>query len=286
VVRGGAANASHLGVLTGISPLVAQPVRLDVPVMIGASFLTPLLSPDGRVGRLDGLLLFAGIMISTIYAIRQSRKETSQVQAEYDEAYGSSQSHPTGLRQVALNAGYVGVGLAVPVFGSRWMVNGAAEMARLFRVSELVIGLTIVTAGTSLPEVAASVIAALRGERDIAVGNVVGSNSFNLLGILGLSSPLAPEGVAVSSPALAFDIPIMIAVAVACLPIHRLQHRLYHLPPPRCNAARCLPIFSGVMGAICPATDDGYADSADGACATLRPAHLDTILTARGRCSA
>jgi cation:H+ antiporter len=103
-------------------------------------------------------------------------------------------------------------------------VNGAVEAARWFGVSELVIGLTIIAAGTSLPEVATSVLASIRGERDIAVGNVIGSNIFNLLTVLGLTGLLAPDGVHVAPAVLSFDLPVMTAVAVACLPIFFTGH--------------------------------------------------------------
>ncbi|MEZ4484779.1 MAG: hypothetical protein R2864_09320 [Syntrophotaleaceae bacterium] len=105
------------------------------------------------------------------------------------------------------------------VLGSRWLVDGAVSFAQYMGVSELVIGLTIVAAGTSLPEVVTSVIAAMRGERDIAVGNVVGSNLFNLMGVLGVASIIAPAGIEVSAAVSRFDLPVMIAVAFACLPI-------------------------------------------------------------------
>ena len=110
-------------------------------------------------------------------------------------------------------------GLAMLVLGSGWLVDGAVAFARLFGVSELVIGLTIIAAGTSLPEVATSVLAAIRGQRDIAVGNVVGSNIFNIFCVLGISAAIAPSGVAVAPAALAFDIPVMTAVAISCLPL-------------------------------------------------------------------
>lgn len=111
------------------------------------------------------------------------------------------------------------IGLVLLVLGSRWFVDSAVLFAQYIGVSELVIGLTIVAAGTSLPEVVTSVIAAVRGERDIAVGNVVGSNLFNLMGVLGLASIIAPSGIEVSDAAIRFDIPVMIAVSFACLPI-------------------------------------------------------------------
>jgi cation:H+ antiporter len=110
-------------------------------------------------------------------------------------------------------------GLALLVLGAQWLVDSAVQIAQYLGMSELVIGLTIVAAGTSMPELATSVIASLRGERDIAVGNVVGSNIFNLLAVLGLSSIVAPDGVQVADAALAFDIPVMVGVALICLPI-------------------------------------------------------------------
>jgi cation:H+ antiporter len=117
-------------------------------------------------------------------------------------------------------------GLVLLVIGSRWLVGGAVAIATTFGVSELVIGLTMVAAGTSLPEVATSILATIRGERDIAVGNVVGSNIFNVLAVLGFSSLASPGGVPVAHTALTFDIPVMIAVAVACLPIFVSGYRI------------------------------------------------------------
>lgn len=206
-----------LGLSALITPLVVaqQLVRLDVPLMICASFLLLLFGLDGTISRWDGIFLFLGVVAYTTFLIRQSRTETTQVQSEYDEAFGAQ----PGKSGWALNIGFVLAGLALLVLGSRWLVEGAVSMATTFGVSQLVIGLTIVAAGTSLPEVATSVLAAIRGERDIAVGNVVGSNIFNILAVLGLGSIVAPEGVNVSPGALTFDIPVMIAVAVAALPV-------------------------------------------------------------------
>jgi cation:H+ antiporter len=117
--------------------------------------------------------------------------------------------------------GMIAVGLVMLTLGSKWLVDGAVAFARNIGVSELVIGLTIIAVGTSLPELATSVLASARGERDIAVGNAVGSNIFNILCVLGITGLIAPRatGVPVSAPALGFDIPVMIAVSVACLPI-------------------------------------------------------------------
>ena len=119
----------------------------------------------------------------------------------------------------AVNIGLLVGGLVMLVLGSNWLVNSASSLARAFGVSELVIGLTIVAIGTSAPELATSLMAAKRGERDIAVGNAIGSNLFNILGVLGITAALAPNGIAVPRSAMAFDIPVMIAVAIAALPV-------------------------------------------------------------------
>jgi cation:H+ antiporter len=207
-----------LGLSALIAPLVvAQPlVRRDVPLMIGVSVLVLLLALDGRIGRVDGLLLTVGTVAYTVFLIRQSRRDSLQIQAEYEEAFGRGRSH---ARRWLSNAGLAAAGLVLLLAGARWLVEAAVTTASFLGVSDLVIGLTIVAAGTSLPEVATSVMASVRGERDIAVGNVVGSNIFNILAVLGVTAVVAPEGVHVSPGALTFDIPVMIAVAVATLPI-------------------------------------------------------------------
>jgi cation:H+ antiporter len=207
-----------LGLSALISPLIVaqQLVRLDVPLVVGASVLVLLMGMDGRIGRLDGVFLTGGIAAYTSFLVRQARRESAAVRAEYHEAYGpESIPRPAWWRDSGLVLG----GLALLVIGADWLVDAAVATATALGVSSLVVGLTIVAAGTSLPEVATSVLATLRGERDIAVGNVIGSNLFNLLGVLGLGSLVAPAGVPVAPGAIAFDIPVMIAVAVAALPI-------------------------------------------------------------------
>ena len=215
-----------LGLSALITPLVVsqQLIRLDVPLMIIASVLLYLLALDGHISRLDGLLLFTGILVYTVFTIMKSRQETAQIQAEYAQEYGLKEPVVSQQQAILVNLALIIIGLIGLVWGARWLVAGAVELARLAGVSELIIGLTVIALGTSLPEVAASVVASLRGERDIAVGNIVGSNLFNILAVLGLSSLLSPTGIQVSAAALNFDIPVMIAVAVACLPIFFTRH--------------------------------------------------------------
>ncbi|HMQ56213.1 MAG TPA: calcium/sodium antiporter, partial [Anaerolineae bacterium] len=208
-----------LGAAALITPLIVhgQLIRRDVPLMIGVSILLLLMGVDGRIGRIDGILLFSGVVIYTIWSIIQSRRESRAVQAEFAQEFGASP--PQGPKAVVTQLGYIAAGLVMLVLGSNWLVDGAVALAQAFGVSQLVVGLTIVAAGTSLPEVATSIVASFRGERDIAVGNVVGSNIFNILSVLGLAAAVSPSGITVAPAAVSFDIPVMLAVAVVCLPI-------------------------------------------------------------------
>jgi len=207
-----------LGLSAAITPLLVaqQLVRLDVPLMVGVTLLTVLFALDANISRVEGVALFAGLIAYTAFLFIQSRRENSAVQQEYEAEFGE---RPKGAVQLAVNVFWVIAGLGMLTIGSRWLVEGAVALARAIDVSELIIGLTIVSGGTSLPEVATSVVAAIKGERDIAVGNAVGSNIFNLLSVLGLSSIIAPTGIAVDVAALNFDVWVMLAVAVACLPV-------------------------------------------------------------------
>lgn len=198
-----------LGVSALITPLVVseQLVRTDVPIMIGVTVLAFAFSLDGRIGFLEGAVLFGGILAYVSWHLRVSLRS------------GELGVSVEGSSHWAIDVALVMVGFALLTLGSRWLVSSAVTIAEAMGVSELVIGLTIVAVGTSMPEMATSVVAAVRGQRDIAVGNVVGSNIFNILCVLGATAMVAPDGLPVSEAALHFDYPVMLAVAVACLPI-------------------------------------------------------------------
>jgi len=200
-----------------------QLIRLDVPIMIGVTGLMMLFALDGQLGQVDGLILLGGSLVYTAFLVLQSKHESDEeVTAEYTQEYGN-QEQPTWkllVRHLAVTL----VGLGVLVLGANMLVYGATSIAEAMGISKLIIGLTIVAIGTSLPELATSVVACYRGERDIAVGNVVGSNIFNVLTILGATATLS--GVPVSTAAIRFDIPVMLAVAIACLPIFYTGNRI------------------------------------------------------------
>lgn len=227
-----------LGASALITPLLVaqQLVRRDVPIMIALSAALWLVARDGLLTRGDGAILFVGLVLYTTWIVRVSRREAKAVRAEYEGAFGgdaridpiplheSFAAKPdapvTAAKQGLGGAiGYVVAGLAMLVLGSRWLVEGAVAFATWAGLSEVVVGLTVVAIGTSLPEVATSVTAAIKGERDIAVGNVVGSNLFNIMGVLGLSGVVSPDGLTVLPSMVGYDLPVMIAVAVACLPV-------------------------------------------------------------------
>jgi cation:H+ antiporter len=210
-----------LGVSALIAPLVVniQLIRQEVPIMLGASLLLLAFTLNGNLAFLEGGLLMALLVAYTVFLVVQSRRETQAAKDEFAEAVQPAQSGSWDNHWAA-QLGLIVAGLAALVFGSDYLVQASVNFAKAMGVSDLVIGLTIVAAGTSMPEVATSISAALKGERDIAVGNVVGSNTFNILGCLGLSGLVSGDlGLAVAPSLLVFDMWVMLAVALACLPV-------------------------------------------------------------------
>ena len=218
-----------LSAVAGGGLYVAQRiVRIDVPIMIAVSTAVLLLGLDGALGRIDGAALTITLITyitwlvvasrreaaSTADEDRDGRRDADELIEEYTEGLSAEVLKPEPVwRDLVLLV----AGLALLVIGAQALVGAATDIATALGVSELVIGLTVVAVGTSLPEIATSVIAAARGQRDLAVGNAIGSNLFNLMAVLGISSVITP--INVSDGALGFDLPFMLAVAVACLPI-------------------------------------------------------------------
>ena len=210
-----------LGLSALIVPLVvhSQIIRQEVPIMVAISLLLVVMVQDRVIGMYEGAILTALLVVYTSFIVAQSRRATRAAAADMEtpEAkVGSGGWSDSRLVQVGMIIG----GLACLIVGSRLLVTASVAFAQALGISELVIGLTIVAAGTSLPEVATSITAALKGERDIAVGNVVGSNIFNILGCLGLSGLVAgTAGISIAPSVMAFDIWVMLATAIACIPI-------------------------------------------------------------------
>ncbi|QDU75170.1 Inner membrane protein YrbG [Bremerella volcania] len=214
-----------LGVSALVSPLVvnSQLIRRELPLMVLVSVVTWGLAYSGSVGRIEGLVLVAGLIAYVAWTVIESRRESQAVVQEFAEEFDKPPRSKWGL---ALQLLWIVLGLVVLALGSRWLVDGAVMIARQMGMSELLIGLTIVAAGTSLPEVVASITASIKGERDIAVGNVVGSNLFNLMCVLGMTAVIVPDGVPVAPSAIWQEFPVMIAASVMCLPIFFTGYRI------------------------------------------------------------
>jgi cation:H+ antiporter len=211
-----------LGVSAVITPLLVhvQLIRQEVPIMIGVSLLLLALSLDGRLGFVDGVILCSLMAAYTIFLVVQSRRETASSSGDLAGAEAAPPAASAWDSKLPVQLLLIVAGLALLVLGADALVTASVAFAKTLGVSDVVIGLTIVSAGTSMPEVATSVMAAIKGERDIAVGNAVGSNIFNILGCLGISAVVSGgAGLGIPASVLNFDIWVMLAVALACLPV-------------------------------------------------------------------
>jgi len=210
-------NIFNILVILGVSALfvpllvAANLVRIDVPILVAVTLAFLLLAADGLVSRVEGAIMVGALLAYTLLTVRLSKREPAEVESEAEEFFGRNE-HRIWVQVLLIVAG-----LGVLVAGASLLVNAAIDVARGLGVSEAIIGLTIVAAGTSLPEVATSIVAAVRRQPDIAVGNIVGSNFFNLLAIIGLAAVVQPIGVA--PVFLQRDLWVMLAVTVALVPV-------------------------------------------------------------------
>ena len=214
-----------LSAIAGAGLVVAQRiVRIDVPIMIAVSIGVFLFALDGELQRWEGLVFVVGLVTYVAWTVvAATRSPKAEIEAEYDEALSTERLRASSP---IVDVGYVLAGLVLLVVGSSALVESATDIAAELGVSELVIGLTVVAVGTSLPEIATSVLDAARGQRDLAVGNAVGSNLFNILAVLGLTATVSRASIPIPDGALTLDLPVMIAVAIACLPIFWNGYRL------------------------------------------------------------
>ncbi|WP_262924952.1 MULTISPECIES: calcium/sodium antiporter [Pseudomonas chlororaphis group] len=209
-----------LGLSALIIPLRVsrQLVRLDIPLMIGASLLVFILAYNERLTPSDGVILLAALVLYLLLLLRQSRHSARHHLPAPDGQRGFAPRFSSMLMVL--------IGLGLLVFAGHLLLGAAVTVADDLGLSERVMGLTVIAVSTSLPQLATSLLAALRGQRDIAVGNVIGSNLFNLLGVLGFTALVAPTPLSVSPNALDFDLPVMLGVAVLCLPVFYSGYRV------------------------------------------------------------
>lgn len=213
-------NVANIGLILGLTALLfpitigSRVVRRELPLMIGISVVTYVLVLDGQLGRWDGLLLFAGLIAFNVLSYSLTEKDDAVLQEEFEEfeELGELTSQDHRLREL----GRALAGVTVLVVGARLMVDGATGAAEILGVSEIVIGVTLVAFSTSLPELATSLVAALHKESDISIGNIIGSNIYNLLAVLGITSLVRP--LSIRPDVLRFDFPVMLAFSIVLWP--------------------------------------------------------------------
>lgn len=216
-------NIANIALILGIASLIrplyvhANIIMREIPIMIGVSILLIVLLLDGEVGFIDGLIFVLGIIVYTIANIYMARKEkSSEVKEEFEEGLKSRLG-------VSVSIIFVVIGLVLLIVGANFFVQSAVAIAKLFNISDAIIGLTIVAIGTSLPELITSIVASYKKESDIAIGNVVGSNIFNILGILGITALIVP----ISSTGISnLDLIIMVLTAILLVPISKSGMRI------------------------------------------------------------
>ncbi len=205
-------NIVNIGLILGLSAIIyplsvhMKLVRFEIPFMVFAAVILFIVSIDGIISRIDSILFAAIFTAYIVYTIKVSKKESKRVKEEYKEFLQKKDSITKDLILIA-------AGLAVLIAGAEILVRAALSIARAMGISELIIGMTIVAVGTSLPELATSTAAAFKKEADISIGNIVGSNIFNILFILGITGTIQP--VAVNPEALKLHMPVMIFISLA-----------------------------------------------------------------------
>ncbi len=222
-----------LGLSALISPLAIErrTLRFDLPVMAGAAVLLWVLAVNGVLSRLDGLILVCGAIVYTAVLIHMSRRESQATVAEYTQAFPAVTERGEATKRVGgttvQHVVMTVTGIAVVILGAEWLVGGAVGIAREFGVSDALIGLTVVAIGTSAPELVTTIVSTVRGERDIAVGNLLGSSVYNILLILGITCLVPANGLALTHSLVWIDIPLMVAASLACIPIFVSGRRVH-----------------------------------------------------------
>lgn len=202
-------------------PLHLQVFKLELPMIVVAAVLMTVLAWDGALSRLDGGVMFLAGLAYTVALIRTTRKASAIAKKEYREEYGPETAPPTRpkWRGRARYAAMLVVGIGLTVLGADCLVRGAVAIAHWFDVSATIIGLTIVAFGTSSPELVTTVVATIKDDRDVAIGNILGSGIYNILVILSIVCMVTPGGLPVEPHLLSFDIPLMAGVAIGAIPV-------------------------------------------------------------------
>ena len=209
-------NIANIGLILGIAALIRpllvakSTIKKEIPIMVGVSILLVLISIDGKISFEEGVAFVIGIILFTFFSYKSSKKEQTDIE---DISTGLELAKKNVIPKSVI---LIGIGLGLLTFGSFLTVDNAVTIAKSVGLSERIIGLTIIAIGTSLPELVTSIVAAFRGHADLSVGNIVGSNVFNILAIIGISATIA--GISASDD-MFLDYYIMIAFSIVLIPI-------------------------------------------------------------------
>ena len=213
-------NIANIGLILGLSAVV-RPLKIDMkliyremPIVVGISMLLYFMGWNGALSRLEGSILLIGILAYTCYVYRIALRESRTIEQEYEEFEEFIAARDKNIFKDIV---FIVIGLGALVGGAHLLVHSATYFARVIGISELVIGLTVIAVCTSIPELATSMVAAIRKESDISVGNVLGSNIFNILAVLGIAAIIQP--LRVNSASLRVDMPVMLFFSIFLIPI-------------------------------------------------------------------
>lgn len=230
------ANIFNILFILGLSALIdpltlkLQTLRFDLPCMLAAALILLALSRDGALSRANGAILISFGFFYTIAVAYLARLENRHAHAEFIKEFGlEAKRQNFTAASTAASVISLFCGIVIVVLGADWFVDGAVNLARMLKVSDTFIGLTVVTLGTSAPELVTTIVGSLRKERDIAVGNLLGSSVYNVFAILGTTCAISPIPVPVSPNVIHIDLPLMAAVAIFCIPVFTTGRRVTRL---------------------------------------------------------
>ncbi len=218
-----------LGLSAMIKPLPIRllSIKLDVPIMIASALALIAMAADGILSRLEGGLLLLAALAYTLALVRLSQAEAAGAKREFAHEFGrSAMQAGSGHARGAWHLALLLLGMVLTVLGAEWLVSGAVDLARKLGVTDAFIGLTIVAVGTSAPELVTTLLATYKGDRDVAIGNLIGSSIYNILVILGLTVVAAPNGIGMSRDILLIDLPLAALVAAVCLPVFKSDRQV------------------------------------------------------------
>lgn len=218
-------NIVNILLIFGLSALMrplalrTETLWLDLPAIVAASLTFLVMASDGSLSRAEGIVLVAASLVYTAAIVHMARRENKARRASFAKDFADTEHSPESNGSAIWNLATLVLGIAVIVVAADWLVKGSVELARLWGVSDAFIGLTVVAIGTSSPELVTTIVATLKKQRDIAIGNLLGSSVYNILFILGVTCIVSPSEISLARSLIVIDIPVMTAVALACVPV-------------------------------------------------------------------